>query len=138
MAAISSETWRTDDSRCKSNRGSADTYNTRPRPKSRLGSYLATHRSNASLERLEPQAFVRFVPRSGDHVYSPDPEQMITTMLTRLLAHPAEGLPPEHTSFLLHIFESYRNMQRDLENMKQKARHRDSRLSSIGGKTRKW
>jgi len=63
---------------------------------------------------------------------------MITTMLTRLLAHPAEGLPPEHTSFLLHIFESYRNMQRDLENMKQKARHRDSRLSSIGGKTRKW
>lgn len=102
------------------NRGGVNTYNARPRPKSRLGSYLVTHRSNSSPDRLEPQPFVRFVPRSGDHVYSPEPEQMITTMLTRLLGRPAKGLPPEHTSFLLHVFESYRNLQRDLENMKQK------------------
>jgi hypothetical protein len=87
---------------------------------SRLGSYLTTHRSNSSLERLEPETFVRFVPRSGDHVYNPEPEQMITTILTRLLGRPAERLPPEHNSFLLHIFESYRNLQRDLEIVQQK------------------
>lgn len=120
MADIYTEPWRTDGSRGKSNQGSADTHNPSTRPKSRLGSYLATHRSNSSLEKLETQPFVRFVPRRGDHVYNPEPEQMITTMLTRLLGRPAEGLPPEHNSFLLHVFESYRNLQRNLEVVQQK------------------
>lgn len=45
---------------------------------------------------------------------------MITIILTRLLGRPAEGLPPEPNSFLLHIFESYGNLQRDLEIVQQK------------------
>lgn len=120
MADIGTEHWHSDESRRQSTQGSTDTLKAKTRPKSRLGSYLTTHRSNSPLERLDPQPFVRFVPRSGDHVYHPEPEQMITTMLTRLLSHPAKGLPLEHNSFLLHVFESYRNLQRDLEDVQQK------------------
>lgn len=120
MADISTGPWRSDMFSGKPNQGNAETCQTRTRPKSRLGSYLSSHRSNLSLEKLDSQAFVRLVPRSGDDVYSPEPEQMITTMLTRLLGRPAEGLPPEHNSFLMHVFESYRNLQREVENLYQK------------------
>lgn len=103
--------WRLDESR--SAQGTVDNTRPRLRTKGRLSSYLGTHRSALSLERLDPQPFERFVPRLADHVYNPEPEHMITTMMMRLLGNPAEGLPPEHNSFLLHVFEAYRKLQRD-------------------------
>lgn len=113
MADRSAEPWQFDEPGGNPDQGSADNSKARVRPKSRLSSYLGTHRSTHSLERLDPQPFELFVPRRGDHVYNPEPEHMITTMMTRLLGRPAEGLPPEHNSFLLHVFESYRKLQRD-------------------------
>lgn len=135
MADMFTELRQPDASRVKGNQGSIDTNKAKTRGKSRLGSYLATHRSNSSLERLDPQPFVRFVPRSGDHVYHPDPEQMITTMLTRLLCHPAEGLPPEHNSFLLHVFESYRSLRRELEVVQQRLDTETHAYQSLAAKS---
>lgn len=92
-----------------------DGINVATRPKSKFNSYLTTHRSTPSLDNQDIQYVSRFGPRDRDLVYRPEPERMMDTILARLLNHPAEGLPPEYNGFLLHIFESYRSMQRELE-----------------------
>ncbi|KAI9872797.1 MAG: hypothetical protein M1830_001181 [Pleopsidium flavum] len=115
MADRSTEPWRSSEPGGNSNQGSVNNPKTLVGPKSRMSSYLGAHRSMPSLEMIDPQSSERFVPRRGDHVYNPEPEHMITTMMIRLLARPTEGLPPEYNSFLLHVFESYRKLQRDRE-----------------------
>lgn len=82
----------------------------RPRPKTRLASYLGTHRSLSALEKPDGAIFGASSTNDKDDVYNPDPLQMSYTIQKRLLAFPAEGLPAQHNSLLMHLIEAFRNL----------------------------
>lgn len=82
----------------------------RLRPKSRLASYLDTHRSSSSPEKPDGAVFGASSTNDKDEVYHPDPLQMSYTIQKRLLAFPAEGLPAQHNSLLMHLIEAFRDL----------------------------
>lgn len=82
----------------------------RLRPKSRLASYLGTHRSFSSPEKPDGAVFGASSTNDKDEVYDPDPLQMSYTIQKRLLAFPAEGLPAQQNSLLMHLIEAFRDL----------------------------
>ena len=85
----------------------------RLRPKSRLASYLGTHRSFSVLEKPDGATFSASSTNDKDDVYDPDPLQMSYTIQKRLLAFPAEGLPAQHNSLLMHLIEAFHDLSVD-------------------------
>ncbi|MCJ1382781.1 hypothetical protein MMC17_005894 [Xylographa soralifera] len=83
---------------------------TRPHPKSRLASYLSTHRTQASTDKLEDPAFNWAPPKDRDRVYDPDLEAMCNTLRGRVLKFPSKDLPAPYNSFVLHLVEGYQNL----------------------------
>ena len=83
---------------------------TRPHPKSRLASYLSTHRTPVSTDKLEDSASNWAPPKDRDRVYDPDLEAMCNTLRGRVLKFPSKDLPAPYNSFVLHLVEGYQNL----------------------------
>lgn len=82
----------------------------RPRPKSRLASYISTHLANTSSDRpeippIQPQEIP--TPKEKDKVYNPDIDLMCSSIKKRMLAHPGKDLPAQYNSFLVHLLEAH-------------------------------
>ncbi|KAL9123200.1 MAG: hypothetical protein Q9187_000249 [Circinaria calcarea] len=82
----------------------------RPRPKSRLASYISIHLANTSSDRpeippIQPQEIPS--PKEKDKVYNPDIDLMCSSIKKRMLAHPGKDLPAQYNSFLVHILEAH-------------------------------
>ena len=104
----------------------------RLRPKSRLASYLGTHRSLSVPGKPDGAMFSASSANEKDDVYDPDPLQMSYTIQKRLLAFPAEELPAQHNSLLMHVIEAFRDLMVErlelLENLdKEKKNHEADR-----------
>ncbi|MCJ1392834.1 hypothetical protein MMC18_005706 [Xylographa bjoerkii] len=82
----------------------------RPHPKSRLASYLSTHRTQALTDKLEDPAFNWAPPKDRDRVYDPDLEAMCNTLRGRVLKFPSKDLPAQYNSFVLHLVEGYQHL----------------------------
>ncbi|KAI9817771.1 MAG: hypothetical protein M1827_000890 [Pycnora praestabilis] len=84
----------------------------RPISKRALTSYLTPYRYSSSLVKpaLSDDIFENLAPVFEDDVYNPDPGRMIDVVLAKLLSSPAKSLPPECNRLLLHVLESYRNL----------------------------
>lgn len=71
-----------------------------------------------------------------DHVYDPDPDQMVNLLITVIMRTPGQGLPAHYTIFLLHVLEAYRTMKKEILGLQaelqkqrdqQEAEHAESR-----------
>ncbi|KAI9724806.1 MAG: hypothetical protein M1812_000082 [Candelaria pacifica] len=83
--------------------------------KSKITSYIASHRSSPASAKLDnATTYEWFDPKLKDEVYNPDPERMIGTVLSRLMTYPGQALPREYNNFLLHVIESYRVIKQDI------------------------
>ena len=95
----------------------------RPRPKSRLASYLSTHLAPSSLGRPSialSEAVVRMpsdraTPKDRDEVYDPNTGFMASAIRTQLLVYPTKDLPAKYNGFLLHILESHYTLSTEIE-----------------------
>lgn len=54
---------------------------------------------------------------NDDPAPSPDAEKLMDTVMCKLLADPYRALDPRFNSMLMHIFESYRRLKDDKENL---------------------
>lgn len=89
----------------------------RPRPMSRLASYLSAHRSP---DKAEPGSFDWSGIGAKDEDYAPKPDMMSNAILQHVLINPTMDLPARYNSFLLHVLEDYRRLT--LENQEQSLR----------------
>ncbi|KAI9825415.1 MAG: hypothetical protein M1832_001145 [Thelocarpon impressellum] len=91
--------------------GATATRSRRP-PALRFSSFLPSRRAGPSLKSpsLEPEMSVN----RKDDVYNPDPDHMVNTLIAAVMSRPGKPLGPEYQSFLLHVFEAYRNLKTDL------------------------
>ena len=129
----------------KSRRFSSDyieAQSARARPKSRLASYLSNHRSFSVLEKPDNSTFNSPAPNDKDDVYDPDPLQMSYTIQKRLLAFPAQGLPAQHNSLLMHLIEAFRHLSIDrlelLEKLEEEKKSHGTDLHDFQRKELYW
>ena len=93
----------------------------RPRPKSRLASYISTHLANTSGDRpelptIQPQE--TSIPNEKDKVYNPDIDLMCNSIKKRMLTHPGKDLPAQYNSFLLHILEAHDKLSMEIRTLR--------------------
>ena len=62
---------------------------------------------------------------------SPEAERLIESIMCRVLAQPHEGLEAQFNGMLLRIFESYRTVQEEAQNMRTKVDHEVTRSNAI-------
>jgi len=79
----------------------------RPRPKSRLASYLNTYRN---AEKTEPASFEWSSLPVRDGIYVPGPDHMSNTLLQQIMANPMHDLPAGYNNLVLHMIEDYRHL----------------------------
>ena len=114
----------------------------RLQPRSRLASYLGTHRSFSSPGKPDGAVFNASSTNDKDEVYDPDPLQMSYTIQKRLLAFPAEGLPAQHNSLLMHLVEAFRDLSINrmelLEKLDEEKKGREADLHHFQCNEKSW
>lgn len=89
----------------------------RPRPKSRLASYLNTYRN---AEKTEPASFEWSGLPVQDRIYVPRPDDMSNTILQQIMAGPTHNLPAGYNSLVLHMIEDHRHLTAENHEQSQK------------------
>ena len=90
----------------------------RPRPKSRLASYLSSHKASNSVDRqtdttLNASTLATangVLSKDKDDVYDLDIESTASAIRTQLLVYPSKDLPAKYNASLLQVLESYYQM----------------------------
>lgn len=79
---------------------------------------------------------------AGDSYPNPDPDVLLDSVMCRLLGTPYEGLHPRFNSLLLQIFEGFRNLSDEKQQLLSQLQQGSSRLSDIEKamqkSTRQW